>query len=781
MGVKFVGARVTRREDPHILMGKARYVDDVILPGMLHAAILRSMHAHARIRHIETAAARALPDVIAVITSADLGPNIPAIPVLLGHPDLKPAPQHPLATDVVRYVGDPIAVVVATTRQAAEAALDAIRVEYEPLPALVDPERALQAGQRLHEHVPNNTVCQYHMQTGDPDEAFRWADLIVRERLRVQRHTGVPLETRGIVADYDERSGILTAWMSTQWPHTERTLLTMLLHLPEHQIRVIAPDVGGGFGPKAEFYPEDFLIPFLAYRLRRPIKWIEDRWEHFQGLAHSRDQIHEVEIAVKQDGTILGLKDRLIADMGAYVRTLGIVCPSLTAATLPGPYRIRNYATDVFCVLTNKVPVGAYRGAGQPEATFVRERIVDIVARRLGLDPAAVRLKNFIRTEEMPYAVGTECVEGPIVYDSGDYTTALQRALQLADYEGLRRQQAALRQQGRFFGLGIACYAQISGLGPYESASIRIDATGKILVITGASPHGQGTATTLAQICADELGVDLDDITVLHGDTGLIPYGVGTYASRNAVVGGNAVSGAAHKVREKILQLASHLLEANVDDLEIERGNVFVRGSPHKAISFAALAAAAAPGQPLPEGMTPGLEATHYFEVHQSTFSYAAHIAFVEVDPALGTVQPLKYFVVNDAGRLINPQIVEGQIIGGIAQGIGAALLEDLIYDEQGQLLTTTFMDYLLPQMTEMPEVQIEHMETPSPLNPLGIKGLGEGGAIAAHAAIANAVEDALAPFGVTVTETPLSPDRVTSLVGPQGPSAWRPAGPVGS
>jgi carbon-monoxide dehydrogenase large subunit len=581
----------------------------------------------------------------------------------------------------------------------------------------------------------------------------------------------MPLETRGVAAVWDAGRDHLTLWSSTQWPHTLRESLSVLLAMPEQAIRVIAPDVGGGFGIKQDVYPEEVVVALLARRLGRPVKWVETRREHLLTGVHAREQWHDMQLAVKDDGTILGMRADVLSDQGAYTRSLGILCPSLTAAGLPGPYRFHNYDCRVRVALTNKAPAGAYRGAGQPEAVFATERIVDRVAQELGLDPAEVRRKNFIRSDEFPWDVGTQSAQDvPVIYDSGDYLAGLERALELSNYAVWRTRQAEERargEQGKLLGIGLAAYVMLTGLGPHESSLLRVDPSGKVALVTGASPHGQGTATALAQVVADELGISPSDVSVSHGDTDAIPYGVGTYASRNAVVAGNSALVTAQQVKGKALALAARLLEVSLDDLEYSNtsGQIEVRGAPDRRVSLGQLASAAAPGQPLPDGMQPGLEATHYFLAPRATFASGVHVAVVEIDGETLEVRVLDYAVVSDAGRLINPLIVEGQIVGGVAQGIGGALYEELAYDHQANFMSQSLLDYCMPSAAQTPEVRIAHVETPSPLNPLGVKGLGEGGAMAPPAAIANAVEDALAHLGVKIGATPITPTRLAALL----------------
>jgi carbon-monoxide dehydrogenase large subunit len=756
---RFFGQRLRRFEDPRLIEGRGAFLEDLRLPDVLHAAFVRSPYAHARIRSVPIEAN--VPGVVGVFTAADFA--LVPIPNVIPHPALRECTQLPLARDKVRFVGEPIAVVVATDRYAAEDGAMAISTELDldPLPVVPTSSAALAPDAAiLHEHLGENLAGRWDVSVGDVDRAIAEADLIVRGRFSVQRYTGMPIETRGVMAMLDPISDRLVIWSSTQWPHTVRGALAKALGIAEHRLRVIAPDVGGGFGVKQDVYPEEIVIPLVAQRLGRPVKWVETRREHFTGTAHSREQVHEMELAVDREGIVRGLRARVVADLGAYTRGLGVLCPSITAGALLGPYRIRDYRAEVFCALTNKAPAGAYRGAGFPEAVFALERAMDRVARALGIDPAEVRRRNFIRPNQFPWNTGLRSAQEPIIYDSGEYEAGLDRALELVDYAGWRERQAEAREQGRYVGIGLAPYVLLGGLGPYESAEVRVDPNGDVVVITGASPHGQGTDTALAQIVAEELATTPERVAVLHGDTDQVPFGVGTYASRNAVMAGSASLVAARQVRAKMMKLAAQQLEAGEEDLELVDGGIRVRGAPERSISFGQLARAAAPERDLPAGMEPGLEARHYFKAPSPTFASGVQIAVVEVVPETGAIEILDYISVSDAGPLINPLIVDAQIQGGIAQGLGGALFEEIAYDENAQP-AGSFLDYAMPRADDVPDVRQAHLYTPSPLNPLGVKGLGEGGALAPPPALANAVEDALAPLGVEVNETPLTAQRV--------------------
>ena len=763
----WIGARVARKEDGRLLTGRGKYVADLALPGMLGAAVYRSPHAHARIVSLDLARARRAPSVVAVFGPEALG-AVGAIPMRLSpREEVRQCLQHPLPRGKIRYVGEPLALVVATDRYRAEDALDLIDLAVEPLAAVTDARAALAPGApRLHEGFGTNLAERIVMNKGDVARALAEAPVRVRERLRVQRHTGVPMETRGLLAAYDAGTRVLTVWGPTKVPHYNRGVLADLLGHPEHLVRFVETDVGGGFGVRGEFYPEDFLVPWAAMRLGRPVRWIEDRREHFMATNHSREQWHDVEIGATADGRIVALSDMIHADMGAYIRTHGVVVPDRTAAMLPGPYRIEHYHAEVRCVFTNKTPAGTYRGPGRYEGTFVRERVVDLLAQALAMDPAEVRRRNFVEASAMPYDVGSTADSDPVIYDSGDFRAAFDAALASGDYAALRREQTEARRAGRLVGVGLGCFVEKSGTGPWEYARAEIDGSGRAVVFTGLASLGQGLETTLAQLAADGLGVSPADVTIVHGDTARIPFGVGTFGSRGAVVGGNAVHEAATRLREKVLGLAALRLEVAAEDLVLEDGRVHPRGVPDRALTLRELARAAAPGQ-APAGIEPGLSVETVFKAPRRPYPYGTHVAAVEVDPETGEIRVLRYAMAYDVGRAINPTIVEGQLVGGLAQGLGGALLEELVYDAGGQLITTSFMDYLLPGAAEMPaSVALRVLEdAPSPLNPLGLKGAGEGGCTGAGAALANAVADALAPFGVTIRELPLSPDRVRALV----------------
>lgn len=764
---EWLGVSVPRKEDQRLLTGSGKFVGDLSLPGMLAATVYRSSHAHGRIVSLDLTRARQQPGVVAVFGPQEIG-AVGVIPMRLSPREgLSDCLQRPIATEKVRYVGEPLALIVACDRYRAEDALGFIDIDVEPLPAVTDARAALQPDATiLHEKLGTNLAQRLIMNKGDAVRALAQAPVRVRERLRVQRHTAVPLETRGLLAAYDVGTRALTVWGPTKVPHYNRSVLAQLLGCPEHLIRFVETEVGGGFGVRGEFYPEDFLIPWAAMHLGRPVRWIEDRCEHFLTTNHSREQWHDVEIGATLEGHIIALTDTIHADMGAYIRTHGVVVPDRTAAMLPGPYVIEHYHAEVMCVLTNKTPTGTYRGPGRYEGTFVRERMMDVLAARLKLDPAELRRRNFVAPEAMPYDVGSTADADPVIYDSGDFRSAFDAALELSDYSSFRKEQAEAREKGHLIGIGIGCLVEKSGTGPWEYARAEVDNSGHVLIFTGLTCLGQGLETTLSQIAAGPLGVHPNTISIVHGDTARIPFGVGTFGSRGAVVGGGAMHQAASGLRDKLLSLASNQLECSVEDLELQNGRVQLRGAPEVGLTLRELALLAGPAR-VPDGMAPGLSVEAFFKAPMRAYPYGTHVAVVEVDPETGIVRVLRYSIAFDVGRAINPMIVEGQLVGGLAQGLGGALLEDLVYDEGGQLLTGTFADYLLPSAAEMPKsIKLRLLgEAPSPLNPLGLKGAGESGCTGVGAAISNAVADALSPHGIAIGELPLTPNRVRALL----------------
>jgi carbon-monoxide dehydrogenase large subunit len=789
MTTQIFGAPVARREDRRFLTGQGTYIDDIELPDMLHAAILRSPHAHARIHSIDTSRASALDGVAAVLTYEDLGIAAGTLPLLIPHPALThPHTQYALAKDFVRYAGEAVAMVVAADRYIAEDALDLIDIDYEPLP-VISPgnlEAAVAPGTPLiHDDALNNIAAHLVQQVGDIDAAFARAAHVFQRRVQLDRSASQPIETRGVVARFDAFEQALTVWDSTQGPISIRNGLAVLFGLPAHKVRVTAPDVGGGFGVKIMlFYPDEVLVPLAAMRLGRPVKWIEDRREHMTASNHERGQLHDITVAMDAGGRILGLRDVFLHDTGAYC-PYGIIVPLITSCQLPGPYKLPAYYSDATVVYTNRTPVSPYRGAGRPHGVFAMERILDCAADQLGLDRAEIRRRNFIQPDEFPYDVGLTFQDGlPTRYDSGNYPAGLEQALQMIGYDQFREEQRQARAGGRYLGIGIGCYVEGTGIGPYEGAHISIDNQGKVHVATGVSTQGQGHQTSFAQIVAEELGVDVEKVHITTSDTQRFHWGTGTYASRAMVVAGNAIGLAAKAVKEKAIKVASYVLEVAPGDLELVEGRVRVKGTPSRGLSLAALSIASNPiryaygahapdlpaalpareGPPLPPGEEPGLEATKYFSPPHATFASGVHTAIIEIDIHTGIVKVRKYVVQHDCGNLVNPMIVEGQICGGVAQGIAGSFYEHMDYDENGQLLNGSYMDFLMPYATEVPHLEIDHIETPSPINPLGVKGAGEAGCIPVPAVMAAAIEDALAPFDARVDHMPLIPDEIRKL-----------------
>lgn len=762
---RVIGRRVPRKEDDPLLRGQACFVDDFARPGMVHATIVRSPHAHARIVSVDSARARAHEGVLAVFTADDLPDGGPPIPMrMFSHPELNRYLQRPLARDIVRYSGEPVAVVVADSRYAAEDAAEFVDVVYEPLEPVLAADAALANGSPvLHAQTGTNLAGAFTVESGDVDAAFAEAALVVEERIECQRHAAVPLETRGLVAEVDERTGELVVWGASKIVHVNRRILAGLLGRPEERIRFVELHVGGGFGARGEFYPEDYLIPYCALVLGRPVAWTEDREEHLRATNHSREQIHEIAIALRADGTFLALRDRLLNDQGAYVRTHGMVVPGMTAGMLPGPYAWLAYRCEAHQVVTNKTPAGTYRAPGRYEANLARERLIDIAARRLGRDPADLRRQNLVPPERMPYANGSHTHGHPVVYESGDFPLLLEKALRAFDYDRMRRWRDADPGPGRRRGIGLAYFVEKTGIAQWEYARVELESGGKAVVYTGTASVGQGVETVLAQVCAEHLGVRYEDVTVRHGDTAEIPDGMGAFGSRASMLGGSAVLDASRALRERVLRLAALLLEAEPSDLALDGDCVVVAGSESRAVTLAELVEASRPARALAAGAEPGLTEARYFRCEDMSFPYGLHCAAVEVDLETGAVRVERYLVAYDVGRAINPTLVEGQIVGGAAQGLGGALLEELAYDADGQLAAGSFMDYLLPTASEVPAVEVVLTEdAPTPLNPLGAKGAGEGGAAAVGAALANAVSDAL---GAEVTRLPLTPERVVGLV----------------
>ena len=783
MSSRIFGSGIRRREDPRLITGSATYTHDIVLPGMVHAAMLRSSHAHARITRIDTEEAKAAPGVVAVYTGADIEGALQPVPCawLLPDSELKIAPYPCIAKDVVRYTGDIVAVVVAETPYQAHDALDLIEVDYDALPTVTDPEKAAGAdAPQLHakdingDDISGNQAFHWTVAGGgDLDAAFAEAEsdgVVIKERILQQRLIPNAMEPRGAVAQYTRATGELTLWNTTQNPHIVRFLCSVVTGVPEDKLRVIAPEVGGGFGSKIAVYPADFVTVFCSKMLGRPVKWIETRSENYQATTHGRDHVQHVELAATKDGRITGLRCTVHAGMGAYLSTAAPGIPTiLHGLMLSGCYTIPALKEDVYGVYTNGVPVEAYRGAGRPEATFMLERLIDMLANRLEMDPADVRQKNFIPK----FDDGHEVITG-LAYDSGDYPGALEKLIERAGYKALREKQKAGSSNGKYLGLGLSSYVEICGLGPsqvagkigfqgglWESAIVRFHPTGKVHVFIGASPHGQGEETTFAQIVASEIGVDAGDVKIFHGDTDATPMGWGTYGSRTTAVGGAALALAVRKIRDKAKVLAAHLLEASVEDMDYEDGKFFVKGSPDKAKTIQDIALMANVAWDLPEGMEAGLEASTFYDPPNFVFPYGAHLAVVEVDADTGHVELTGYTALDDCGPQINPMIVEGQVHGGIVQGVGQALWEEAAYDENGQLVTGSMLDYALPRADRLPELDVISTVTRSPHHPLGVKGIGEAGTIASTVAVYNAVLDALKPLGVTRIDMPFTPERV--------------------
>ena len=769
MATRYIGASIGRREDFRLLTGEATFVDDVKLPGTLHASVLRSPQAHARIRAIDASKALSRAGVVSILEFKNIASVAKPIPIrIYALAGLDRYLQLPLARHKVRYVGDPLALVIAETPYLAEDALEEIDVSYEPLPVVVGVREALRDEVLIHEENKTNLASQYKVSVGNVDEAFRVAEYQRREEFKTQRLTGNPLETRGILASYDSARDELTVWGPTKVAHFNRGLLATLLNFPEHKIHFIEPDVGGGFGVRGEFYPEDFLIPYAAMQLKRPVKWIEDRREHLLTANHSREILCDVEIAARRDGTFLGLRAQVFGDMGAYIRTHGGVVPAHVADLLPTPYRMPNYECSVHFVMTNKAGTGTLRAPGRYESCFIMERLVDLVARDLGLSPIEIREKNLITPEEIPYTVGnTQPENKTTILDSGNCPRALSQALAAFGYEKLKHLEGH-DDQGKYHGIGIASFVKNTGRGPHESARVLVSDKGTVEVYLGIASLGQGHKTVMAQVCADTLGVPIEEVTVYLGNTDYLPTGGGTYASRATVMGGNAIYLGAQELKQNILRIAAQQLETKPDELELTDGQIHLTADNARSESLMSLqdVVRVARAKNLYDKDPFRLDVMAHFSSLRHTFTYGAHVAHVKVDAETGQVEVVRYLALEDVGRCVNPLLVRGQVIGAVAQGIGATLLEDLTYSEDGQLLTTTLKDYLLPTSRDIPAIEcVVTEESPSSLNPLGVKGVGEGGIVPTGAVLANAVASALAPLGIKIVELPLSPDRVRACI----------------
>ncbi|EWY38426.1 xanthine dehydrogenase [Skermanella stibiiresistens SB22] len=773
MAVGLVGTSVRRIEDHRLLTGKACYVADIVLPQMLHMAVVRSTRAHAEIVEIRVDKALAYPGVRLVLTGEDvrhLGP-LPCIDLF---PDSKPALHRVLALDKVRYVGEPIAVVIADDGYAVEDAAELVEVVYRDLPVVLDlGEAASEAPPALlYPEFDTNVANVCRQEVGDPDAAFTDAAHVFEETFRIHRYAAAPMETRGVVADPTGQGGRITLHTSTQFPHLVRAFLGGVLGIPESDIRVVAPDVGGGFGAKCEFYPEEVISVVAARRLGRPVRWIEGRQEHFVATTHAREQIHTMRAAVDADGIVTAVTLRSLTSNGAAMFTLATTPASISSAMLRGPYRIPNYRAESLSVLTNKTPLAVYRGAGHPQAVLCMELMMDRIARDLGIDRIDLRRRNMLTKGELPSDRGTAIVlAGKVVYDTGDYPGCLDQVLELAGWDDRLRRQAEARGEGRIVGLGVACFVEETAIGPYETGHVRVDGSGKVTVLTGASPHGQGTATAIAQLVAEELQIPIADVTVRHGDTDVVADGVGTFASRGGAIAGAAARLAAHKVREKAVLIASELLEAAAVDVAWVDGRAEIVGVPGRGVTLAEIARRATAWNSLPAGLSSfNLDEVAHHQVPGIAFANAAHVVEVEIDRDTGTVRVLDYAVVHDSGRIINPMIVEGQVHGGIAQGLGGLLMEEIAYDATGRPLVSGFQDYFLPTSAEMPDIRTGFMESPTPLNPYGMKGAGEGGTTGAVGAITGAIADALAPLGIRVAgDGPFTPPAVMALLRARG------------
>jgi carbon-monoxide dehydrogenase large subunit len=763
MASKLLGARVKRKEDPRLITGASQYVADIALPGLLHVAFVRSPHAHARVRAVDGSAALRRPDVIAVVTGRDLLPHCAPLPIATvsaeggGEAKAGIGRQHyPLSVDRVRHVGEAVAAVIAGSAEAAVDGAALVAVDWELLPVVGDAAAALADGApQLFDDAPRNVEHTQAIKSGDPDAAFAAAHRVVKQRMVSQRLSGVPLEPRAVLAAPDPASGGIVVWSTHQAPHALRTGLAAALRLPENQIRVIVPEVGGGFGVKFGTYPEDVVVAALARLRRAPLRWIETRVEHMTATTHGRAQVTDVEAAVAADGRITALRMHVLADVGAY--PVFTFIPDLTLMMGVGVYRVEHVDLRNTCVFTNSTSVAAYRGAGRPEAAYYLERIVDCVAVELGKPPEEIRRRSFIPPDAFPYAAPTGQN-----YDSGEYDRALTRALELAQVDARRAEQRERLGGGdrRLLGIGMACYVEMCGFGPYESAMVRVEPSGTVTAFTGTSPHGQGHETTFAQIIADQLGVDFDRVVVRHGDTSITPMGFGTGGSRSLAVGGSAMLRAAETVQGKARRLAASILEAAMEDIELRDGRYQVKGVPARGLTLAAIAERAY-AEGLPPGLEPGLEATEYFRPPQLVYPFGAHVAVVEVDRETGRVELRDFVSVDDCGTRISPLLVEGQVHGGIAQGMAQALLEEVVYDAEGQLVTGSLMDYALPRAADVPSLRTDHTVTVTPFNPLGAKGIGEAATIGSTPAVVNAVVDALRPFGVRHLDMPLRPERV--------------------
>ncbi|MCS4540554.1 MAG: xanthine dehydrogenase family protein molybdopterin-binding subunit [Thaumarchaeota archaeon] len=782
---RYIGKSVERFRDPFFVTGRGKFVSDFCLPGMLHAAILRSPYAYARINKIDTKRASRHPGVVAVLTGTDVAKLSKPIPFMYSPTGFgsKTADVYALATDCARYVGEPVAVVAAENKHAAHEALQVLEVDYTPLTPVVDAEKALEPSSPLvYEPWGDNLLLKMRFTGGDVDRAFKEADYVIKDTLKSHRYTGVPIEPRAYVADYDRQNGAVTLYATTQQPHPLRTTLAAALSMPENSIRVIQPDVGGAFGVKTPPFQEEILLALLSVVTKRPVRWVEERRENFLAGGHAREMVHHFEVAFKKDGRVIGLKEKMIADTGAPSPLIGWGMAFVGALHIPGVYKIENVDVESLMVVTNKAPWNAYRGYGKENSNLLMERCMDMVARKLGMSPIDVRLKNFVQPHEFPF----KQISGQVL-DSGDYPTVLNRLLQMSQYDKLREERARLRKEGKYVGIGVAFEVAPGGaclpdsyITGYDGTTVRVAPTGQVTVLTGITSPGTGNETMIAQVVADELGIEIGDVSVVQGDTDKCPYGLGNFSDRSTIVGASSAMLAARDIREKVLKVAGSMLEASPDDLDVEESKISVKGVPSKFLKFSDVAQAIyRRPYDCAIDIEPGLEATRYFRTPNAThipdeqgristypsYPNMAHLAFVEVDIETGEVKILKYAAVHDCGYIMNPMMVEGQLHGGIVQGIGGALYEHLVYDDAGQLLTTTFMDYPIPTSMEVPKIEAANHETRSPFTPYGTKGVGESGPVGAPAVLISAVEDALSILGVKITELPLKPNRVWELI----------------
>ncbi len=782
MATQLLGKRIKRKEDPRLIQGRSHYVDDIRLDGMLHMAFARSVHAHARIKSVNVSAARTLPGVVDVLTGNDLKGRIGLVPCAAGMEGLKVPEHFCLAVDEVRYVGEPVAAVVATDRYLARDAADKIEIDYEPLHAVTDPEKALGKGTPLvHKNFSDNVAFVAKLGGEDwkaveEDKSLK----VIKQRLLNQRLAPISMETRGVVASYSPGEDTLTVWSSTQIPHLLKTQLAVMTGMDEAHCRVIAPEVGGGFGSKLNLYGEEGVACFVSRKLGKPVKWIEGRRENLLATIHGRDQIDDLEVYVRPDGKVVGLKCWIIADLGAYHQLLTPAIPTLTALMILGCYNVPHVWVETRGVFTNKMATDAYRGAGRPEATYIIERVMDLVADELNMDPAEVRMKNFPSPQDFPLALPTG-----VTYDTANYQKTLKKVLKLSRYSKLRKEQERLRKKGKYIGLGLSTYVEICAMGPssrmpaggWESGTVRVEPTGKVTVLSGTSPHGQGEETTFAQIVAEGLGISFDDVTVYHGDTFQVPIGIGTFGSRTTAVGGTAIHMATERVKKKMARIAAHKLGVKPGELVFSEGKVQTSDG-QKSMAFGDVVSEAYFARQLPPGIEPGLTEHCVFEPPNYTFPFGAHLAVTEVDAETGEVRLRNYFAVDDCGRILNPLLVDGQIHGGLAQGIGQALWEELVYDENGQLVTGTLMDYAVPKAHQFPWFETANTETKTPVNPLGAKGVGEAGTIGSTPAVVNSVVDALRPFGVRHIDMPLKPEKLWRIL-KQGLKQGRSKAPI--